>query len=34
MPFSIRIHGKGNIGAKQSAKAITEILESIKQRTA
>jgi threonyl-tRNA synthetase len=29
---SVRIHGKGNIGAKPGAEAIAEILLSIKER--
>jgi threonyl-tRNA synthetase len=30
---SVRIHGKGNLGAKPSAEAIRDILSAIKQRT-
>ncbi len=29
---SVRVHGKGNLGAKPRAEAITEILQSIKER--
>jgi threonyl-tRNA synthetase len=29
---SVRVHGKGNLGAKPRAEAISEILESIKER--
>jgi len=29
---SLRVHGKGNLGAKPKAEAIAEILESIKER--
>jgi threonyl-tRNA synthetase len=29
---SVRVHGKGNLGAKPSAEAIAEILSSIKER--
>ena len=29
---SVRIHGKGNLGAKSRAEAIAEILLSIKER--
>ena len=31
---SVRVHGKGNLGAKPRAEAIREILESIKKRSA
>ena len=31
---SVRVHGKGNLGAKSRAEAIGEILEAIKQRRA
>jgi threonyl-tRNA synthetase len=31
---SVRIHGKGNLGAKPPAEAIAEILLSIKERRA
>ena len=31
---SVRIHGKGNLGAKPRAEAIGEVLESIKERRA
>jgi threonyl-tRNA synthetase len=31
---SVRVHGKGNLGAKSRAEAITEILEAIKERRA
>jgi threonyl-tRNA synthetase len=31
---SVRIHGKGNLGAKPRAEAIAEVLESIKERRA
>jgi threonyl-tRNA synthetase len=31
---SVRIHGKGNLGAKPRAEAIAEILQSIKERRA
>jgi threonyl-tRNA synthetase len=30
---SVRVHGKGNLGAKPRGEAIAEILESIKART-
>ena len=29
---SVRVHGKGNLGAKQRGEAIAEILLSIKER--
>ena len=29
---SVRIHGKGNLGAKPRAEAIAEILQSIRER--
>jgi hypothetical protein len=31
---SVRVHGKGNLGAKSRAEAIAELLESIKARRA
>src|ERR671930_337982 len=31
---SVRVHGKGNLGAKPRAEAIAEILQAIKQRAA
>ena len=31
---SVRVHGKGNLGAKPRAEAITEILQSIRERRA
>jgi len=31
---SVRVHGKGNLGAKPRAEAIAEILASIKERRA
>jgi threonyl-tRNA synthetase len=31
---SVRVHGKGNLGAKSRAEAIAEVLESIKNRRA
>ena len=31
---SVRVHGKGNLGAKPRAEAIAEILSSIKERRA
>ncbi len=31
---SVRVHGKGNLGAKPRAEAIAEILLSIKERRA
>ena len=31
---SVRVHGKGNLGAKSRADAITEILLAIKERRA
>ena len=31
---SVRVHGKGNLGAKPRTGAITEILEAIKERRA
>jgi threonyl-tRNA synthetase len=30
---SVRVHGKGNLGAKPCSEATAEILESIKART-
>jgi threonyl-tRNA synthetase len=30
---SVRVHGKGNLGAKPRGEAVAEILESIKART-
>ena len=30
---SVRVHGKGNLGAKARMEAVAEILESIKART-
>ena len=29
---SVRVHGKGNLGAKPRADAIAEILQAIKER--
>jgi threonyl-tRNA synthetase len=29
---SVRVHGKGNLGAKPRGEAIAEILQSIKER--
>jgi threonyl-tRNA synthetase len=29
---SVRVHGKGNLGPKKKAEAITEILQAIKER--
>ena len=31
---SIRLHGKGNVGAKPKAEAIAEIIAAIKERRA
>jgi threonyl-tRNA synthetase len=31
---SVRIHGKGNLGAKPRSEAISDILQSIKERRA
>jgi threonyl-tRNA synthetase len=31
---SVRVHGKGNLGAKPRDQAIAEILQSIKERRA
>ncbi len=31
---SVRVHGKGNLGAKPCAEAIADILSSIKERRA
>jgi threonyl-tRNA synthetase len=31
---SVRVHGKGNLGAKPRAQAIAEILKSIRERQA
>lgn len=31
---SVRVHGKGNLGAKDKGEAIAEILQSIKERRA
>jgi hypothetical protein len=30
--LSVRVHGKGNLGAKSRAEVIGEILQSIKER--
>jgi threonyl-tRNA synthetase len=30
--ISVRVHGKGNLGAKQRSEAIADILLSIKER--
>jgi threonyl-tRNA synthetase len=30
--ISVRVHGKGNLGAKPRAEAIAEILEAIRER--
>ena len=30
---SVRVHGKGNLGAKPRTQAVAEILDSIKART-
>jgi threonyl-tRNA synthetase len=30
----VRLHGKGNVGAKPKAEAITDILAAIKERRA
>ena len=30
--ISVRVHGKGNLGAKPRAEAIPEILQAIKER--
>jgi len=29
---SLRVHGKGNLGAKPKAEAVAEILASVRQR--
>ena len=29
---SVRVHGKGNLGAKPRSEAIAEVLQSIKER--
>jgi threonyl-tRNA synthetase len=29
---SVRVHGKGNLGARPRAKAVADILEAIKER--
>ena len=31
---SVRVHGKGNLGAKPRAEAVAEILQAIKERRA
>jgi hypothetical protein len=31
---SVRVHGKGNLGAKRKDEAIADILQSIKERRA
>ncbi len=31
---SVRVHGKGNLGAKPRGEAVAEILQSIKERRA
>jgi len=31
---SVRLHGKGNVGAKPKAEVISEILQTIKERRA
>jgi len=31
--ISVRVHGKGNLGAKPSAEVIRDVLMAIKQRT-
>jgi len=31
---SVRVHGKGNLGAKPRAEAIAEVLDAIKKRRA
>ena len=31
---SVRVHGKGNLGAKPRGEAIAEILQAIKERRA
>jgi threonyl-tRNA synthetase len=31
---NVRVHGKGNLGAKPRAEAVAEILKSIKERQA
>jgi threonyl-tRNA synthetase len=31
---SVRVHGKGNLGAKQKAEVIADILAAIKERRA
>jgi threonyl-tRNA synthetase len=31
---SVRLHGKGNVGAKPKAEVVAEILQSIKERRA
>ena len=32
--ISVRVHGKGNLGAKPQTEAIADILQSIKERRA
>jgi len=32
--ISVRVHGKGNLGAKPRSEAIADILQSIKERLA
>lgn len=31
---SVRLHGKGNVGAKPKAEVVTDLLQSIKERRA
>jgi len=31
---SVRLHGKGNVGAKPKAEVLADILQSIKERRA
>ena len=31
---SVRVHGKGNLGAKPRAEAIADVLDAIKERRA
>ncbi len=31
---SVRLHGKGNVGAKKKEEVVAEILQSIKERRA
>ncbi len=32
--FSLRLHGKGNVGAKPKADVVAEILQAVRERRA